>query len=250
MNSYTKFINRHTVSACVFLFFITSAAVRFWLGNFSKVIGIYHDELCYYAIAKSLSVGHGVMVQNLPYDYPKILYSILLLPAFYLPAGSARITIITLINAITISSGIFPTYLIINKISNNRKISLVGALFYILLPDMWYSAEFMSEVLFLPLALWCVYALLQLLLEDTGHPYRWVAGYALFLTLSIFTKEVAMYIHAAWLGYIILYGLLQFFLTKHAGVREKNYNDTLIKQSDPLCRNKERTLWHIPARQP
>ena len=152
------------------LLFILSVIVRFCFCDYNKAIYIYPDELRYYSIAHSLFVHHSLEVYDLAMPYQKILYSLVIMPTFIISDTALRLQVITLINAVLISCGIFPVYLLARRFLKEQKTIFFCCLLYICSSDLGYSATFMSESLFLPMALWAVY-LMVILIERTDNVF-------------------------------------------------------------------------------
>ena len=152
-------INKHYI---IFIF-IFATLVRYLLAHFMKTLYVYNDELRYYQIAESIANGRGIRIYNGHVDYQKILYSIILAPAFLFKTRWSQQTAIALINSVIICSTVFPTVLICRQIKTSKKNTYLSCLLTLILPDMSYSMTFMSEVCFLPLSMWILYGCLYLL---------------------------------------------------------------------------------------
>ena len=136
--------------------YLVAVLVRFILAAYLKVVYTYPDELLYYGIARSLSHGQGIMIYNTPTTFQKLLYSLVLLPTFAIGNQVVRLHAIALVNSAVMASGIFPTYLLAKRML--RKPTHVYALcaLYVIMSDLVYTMTFMSEIVFLPLALWLI----------------------------------------------------------------------------------------------
>lgn len=101
--------------ALVIVFFFISFFVRFGVADFLKQLSIYGDELTYLSVAKSISAGAGVLVYGHPFNFQNFLYSIVISPAFMVTSDDLlQIKIVALINALIMSLGVFPVYLMAN----------------------------------------------------------------------------------------------------------------------------------------
>lgn len=147
--------------------FLAEVLVRFLCSNYPIGVRTYRDELYYFQIAKSIWNNHSISVYGVGTRFQKILYPILISPAFSINNPVVRMKIITLINSVLVSSSIFPAYLFTKKITNkNDKIIALSLLIWAFLPDMCFSSTFMAEILYLPMGLWELYLLTILLLEE------------------------------------------------------------------------------------
>lgn len=134
--------------ACVASFFF-----HFYFSNYIKRISTYNDELLYTSIARSLARHHAICVYNTFYNFRKILYPLLISPAYSTNDLAQQEVIIAFLNCLFLSLGIIPVYLLAKHfLKNHRNIYLVCIL-YLISSDWAYSLTFMSENLYLPMAL-------------------------------------------------------------------------------------------------
>ncbi|MDI9238734.1 glycosyltransferase family 39 protein [Lysobacter sp. LF1] len=134
--------------ASVALRFCVSLALPYWSG----------DEYVYKAIAMGLWQGgkEGIplsdQIQHAT-NLPNMLYPYLIAPAFAM--GESFYTGIRFINAVLVSSAVFPAYAIARRFLPLRA-SLVVAAASVVLPAVFISAYAVTEVLYFPLFLLCV----------------------------------------------------------------------------------------------
>ena len=113
---------------------------------------VYPDEIRFLHIAQSLAQHGQIMVRGAPASFQKILYPLLISPAFLLTDNVLRqANIIMAINSLLVSSTVFPALILAKKITKNSSVILISILFTATLPDMAYSALIMSEALYMPL---------------------------------------------------------------------------------------------------
>lgn len=136
------------------ILFIISTGIYFLLSNHIKVLYVYYDELRYYGFARNFANGKGLFLYNIPYTDQKILYDIFLIPAFWISDKFRQLSAIALINSILVTSGIFPIYILGKRIIKNNFNLLLCLILYCFFSDLNFSQTFMSENLFIPLALW------------------------------------------------------------------------------------------------
>ena len=182
--------------------FILSILFRFHIADFNKTLTVYPDELIYTGLAKSLSAGAGFYIHNAPYYFQNCLYSFLLIPAYLFKDANIRLTLITLLNCTLISSSIFPTYMIAKEISSDKRVWFLSSVIVITLPDLAMSITFMSENLFYPLLLWCIYFMLKSI-SNIGA-IRWTVLSSIFAYLCYFAKAVALYLVLTYIAMLFL----------------------------------------------
>lgn len=191
----------------VISFFAISVIVRFLIGNHIRNIVTIPDEYRYYLIASGIYTGQGLSIHNFPTAYQKILYSFFISPAFSSDNIYLRFSLISLINSLLISSGIFPYYLLIKKILKNQTNIIICTALYILFSDLSYSHTLMSEILFLPLSIWFIYLFyISFIEEDKKYYIHITMGIVLYATYL--TKEIALVFPIAYF-FIILYKLFK-----------------------------------------
>lgn len=186
----------------LFIIFIVSVCVRIILSDFPKIIQVYPDELRYLGIARSLSQGQGIKLHNYPDDFQKILYSFIILPAFFVKSTLSQIRIVGWINCIVMSSAVYPSFCLAYKVLGDEKWAKFIAIFTITIPTMVSTLFFMSEVVFLPLSLWSIY-IVYCIFDEKDIRQRLklnVLGGILFY-LTYLNKEMALYL---LLSYIVV----------------------------------------------
>ncbi len=166
--------------------FILSSATRFAIGDYFKNIHVYGDDLVYYQMAESFVHGLGFRINNVVWPY-RILYSILISPAFLFSERHIQMSVIQLINSIVISSTIFPYSILVRQLLNSRKMRILAYSLFVLSSDLCYSLTFMSENLLFPLGMWGV-CLTMLYVWHSNEPYfRFRPLYVLFLGILLYT---------------------------------------------------------------
>lgn len=205
-------INKHYI---IFIF-IFATLVRYLLAHFMKTLYVYNDELRYYQIAENIANGRGIRIYNGHVDYQKILYSIILAPAFLFKTRWSQQTAIALINSVIICSTVFPTVLICRQIKTSKKNTYLSCLLTLILPDMSYSMTFMSEVCFLPLSMWILYGCLYLLSSKISIKKNIILSVFIgFLIYCLYlNKEIALVFPIAMILIIIEKSIILFLRDK------------------------------------
>ena len=214
--------------------FVISILFRCFFAEYYHDIVFYPDELRYYSIARSLFEHHSIEIYNLKNDFQKILYSVVIMPAFLADDSVVRFQIITLINSILVSSGVFPVYLFAKKYHLKTSSTMFCCILYLCSSDLCYSCSFMSENLFLPMALWAILLMMKgLEYADTAvedkerlvkHKYCLYSFFTgFYLWLLYLCKEVAAV-------FIIAYELYcAFRVIKHYIISKNNDRTAAIR---------------------
>lgn len=141
----------------VFLLFIVASVLKtvlFLKGIANRAFFIDSlEELINYNVSSSLIYGNGISVYNVPVSVRGILYPLIILPVFLLPASLNRIYFVFTINAVLMSTGIFPVHYLASKLIQKKENRLLICLTYLLFSFQFYSMTLLSVNLFIPLAL-------------------------------------------------------------------------------------------------
>ncbi len=172
--------------------FVLSSVVRFCLADFPKCIGVLPDEIRYLNLAASL-FNEGQLVERGGFSsFQKILYPLALSPAFLADDPLLRVRLIALLNSIYVSSAVFPALLLARRLFTSRTPVIICLLFTLVMPDMCYSMTFLSECVYLPLALWLIACCLRAFEARGRAGYAWCAGAGLLCYVTYLAKEVAL----------------------------------------------------------
>ena len=216
----------------VFLLFGISVIFRFLMADYFHVISVYPDEQRYYAYAEGIATGRGISIHNVAMPFQKILYSVLLAPAFILKDRTMQMHLIALINAVIVSMSVFPAYFLAKRHITDRKYQLLSCGLTLILSDLAYSMFYMSEVCFLGLGIWGVLYADILLSETSGHSCGKSAFFGFLLYLLYLCKEVALVFLLAYLFEQVLR-----FLRKESGEKRKGiiWESMLVVGVFSLC---------------
>lgn len=172
--------------------FVLSSVVRFCLADFPKCIGVLPDEIRYLNLAASL-FNEGQLIERGGFSsFQKILYPLALSPAFLADDPLLRVRLITLLNSIYVSSAVFPALLLARRLFTGKAPVIICLLLALIMPDMCYSMTFLSECIYLPLALWLIACCLRALEARGRAQYAWCAGAGLLCYVTYLAKEVAL----------------------------------------------------------
>lgn len=214
------------------MMFLACTVIHYCISDYMKQILVLPDDALYYSIANSLWNGQGIAVNNLPYDFQKILYCILIMPAFCITDIVKRISTITFINSIVISSGIFPVYFLAKRYLKNCKNIILSCALYCVCSDLMFATTLLAENLYLPMGLWGIYfssVMLdqtELLLNQNESKISLIKYYVCSILLGIYfyflflCKEVAAVFPLTYLIFVMSL-FVQSIIKKTAGTAAK-----------------------------
>lgn len=180
--SIKKIILLYVIFVCLY-----SVIVSF----FTSTVHIDVDEELYLEMARSFHYEGRFALGGEMLNYSCILYSMLISLAYFLYSPENILLFMRLIGVASMTSAIFPIWLIAKKILNDDNSALKVTIFSMLLPFMFDSAYIMQEVLAYPLFLWTLWFLLCAVEKGT---YLSHFLSALFGALCFFTKTYLFFI--------------------------------------------------------
>lgn len=193
------------------LLFLISAVFYGVISDFPKVISGYPDELRYVGIGRSLAAGEGLKLHGAESDFQKILYSICIMPAFFLKSTAHQIRMVGYLNSLLMASSVVPIYALCRSIlREDKQIAQVLALWFTF-PAFVYTIYFMSEVIYLPLSLWVVFLVWRIFCTENFRErlcLNVLLGVLCYLTYL--NKEIALYFVIAYLLVFFLYCISGF----------------------------------------
>ncbi len=152
-------IEQNTLIYVVLLF-----GVAFFIHTFLNVFLIKApryliDEGLYTSITRSLLWDGKLAFRDQPINYPYLLYSIVLIPVYWLNrlCGGDVYRYVQVFNTLLITSSIFPVFFFARDFLKDETKALAAAVFVFLMPDMLMGGYEMTECLIWPLALWMVF---------------------------------------------------------------------------------------------
>ncbi len=201
----------------VVLYFIC-VLIRFISGAFLKHIETLEDETFYLNMAESFANGLGFRVQNaVVTDSVRVLYSLIISPAFLATNRYIQAGLIQLINSLLISSAIIPYMLIVRRTVQSERIRVFAYFFFLLLPELCQSVTFASENLYLPLTTWFIYIFVISLDRESGNSIWSDLGLGAVLYLLKLCKDAAIILPAGVLLYYFYESLTAKGITAKAG---------------------------------
>ena len=194
------------------ILFIIAVCIRFVLADFVKTIHSYPDELIYYGISKSLAMGEGISLRNVPFDFQKIGYSCLLVPFFFIKNVFLRIKAISFFNCLIMSASVFPVLGIGRELKLGKKTSLFLVFLTLLWPDMAISMSFMSEIFYWPLCLSFVW----LWLYGCRVNKWWIfVLQALLCYIGYLCKEIFLAFFVSEILFVVVSPVVHFFYERN-----------------------------------
>jgi len=179
---------------CAAAFFLFAFALRLlYAGRLGSItMSVYPDEWRYLHLARSIAEGGPLLIQGLPAEFQKILYPLVISPASLLTRDLvAQVKIIEAINCLAMASMVFPTALLVKKLTPKPAVLLLTLAFVCALPDFMYTVFFLSEPLYYPLCLWVFYFFCAAM-ERQELRRRWLyfALFGFFTYLAYCTREI------------------------------------------------------------
>lgn len=158
---------------------------------FTSTVHIDVDEELYLEMARSFHYEGRFALGGEILNYSCILYSMLISLAYFFYSPENILLFMRLIGVVTMTSAIFPIWLIAKKILNDDNEALKITILSMLLPFMFDSAYMMQEVLAYPLFLWTLWFLLCAVEKGDYSSYFLSA---MFSALCFFTKTYLFFI--------------------------------------------------------
>lgn len=134
-----------------------SIIIRYFISSYNKTICVYHDEMTYLSLARSLAKDGTRRIYNLSRSYDNLLYSLLIAPATLVSDVTVQLKIISFINSVLLSLGVIPIYFLAKKFLKRTGSIAIACLIYLIGSDLSYACSFMRENLYLPLGLLVLY---------------------------------------------------------------------------------------------
>ena len=166
-----------------------------------RSVSIYPDELIYLELAQNLFLRGTLTVYRTPLAFSKLLYPLLLSPFYAIPSPEARLTALSVFNALLISSVLIPGWLLARRLLKKPWQIRLFLLLLALSPNMGFSFPFMAEALYAPLLLWGFYFAVCWLQKPERRLLPPLLGFWSFLLF--FTKESGLCFLAALLPLLL-----------------------------------------------
>ena len=183
------------------LFFL-SLLLRIVLSVFPKILTTCPEELYNLRLAQSIREYGRLAINGVTVSSPNILYSLLIAPFCGITDPAGRLTAVSVLNAVLISSALIPAWMLCRELLKKDGTRKTAAVLFVLSPNLWYSGTQMAENLFIPLAMWSFLLLFRLFKKGIPSPgISCAAGllmYAAYLTsrsgIALIIGTAALYI--------------------------------------------------------
>jgi hypothetical protein len=189
---------------CFALVTIYFVGVLYWqrLGQSIFSFLIAADEIQYGGLAKNLARHGAFLIEDgFPAAIPP-LYSLAIAPVFLERLVQSAVPALVWLNAALMCSVVFPVYLMCRSFHLHRALALILSALSISVPQMYFVGTVMSENLFYPLLIWCIYAAMQF----NPKKMRSSLILGLLLALCMLTKLISLALLGA-VGLALLFGL-------------------------------------------
>ncbi len=194
-----------TLLVIAVVLFAVSCVVRIFLANYPKGIGVLPDEIRYLNLASSLLNDGSLIQRGGMSSFQKILYPLSIIPAYFFNDPQTRANVVTVLSCIYVSSALFPAYLLARRVFGFARTPIIACLLFTLIcPDMCYSMTFLSESVYLPLALWLIACCLVAFEQSGKRQLMWSTLAGLLCYMAYLAKEVALGFALAFLCMMIV----------------------------------------------
>ncbi|MBR2067259.1 MAG: hypothetical protein IJ875_03240, partial [Solobacterium sp.] len=198
----------------VLILFLFSILYHYFIGDFTKGLETYPDELRYFSIARSIARGEGFLIRGINYGYQKIMYSLFLSPIFWFKDPALIVKLINLLNSVAMASTVIPAYRIAKRIRANQLATYLFCFFVAIWSETIITMTFMAEVIYWPLCFWFID--LWLSIQEKGNAWK-IVLLGVVCYMGYLTKEIFL---ALFLG-VIFFSIGKICLALKKG--DRNY---------------------------
>lgn len=188
--------------------YLLFSGVRIIIASYMHHIVFYPDELLYHTFAYNFAHGKGLTIYGVPSRFYKVLYSLIITPALFFKSMEMQNLAIAIINSLVMNAGIFPVYLLARDIlgKQHRKMILLVAIMYCLLPDLTFTQGYMTEVLYLPFSTLILYGFYKMFDNQLHWKLSCVMGFGLVLLYT--NRSIALFIVLSYVLFMCIYGVV------------------------------------------
>lgn len=190
------------------IIFIISSCIRGVLALKTGVVSIVYDELIYWDISKSIYANASTLFRGLPVASKDIFYPLII--AWTHRFGDFLVVHNTMmvVNAILMSSVVFPAYKLANLILKNESTSIFIASVSVLVPEMVYSTRLIQENLYYPLMMCGFYLFVKYIINDK-YNFRKLVAVSFYICILSHVKMIGWCVLAAFLLFYFVYMILE-----------------------------------------
>lgn len=146
--------------------FVLSCAFQYAQGRAHVTTTVFDDELLYQKVAQSFAAGHWELIRGVRYAFPAFVAPLVQAPAWLLGSTLDGYAAAKLINAVVMSSAVFPAYWLARGLVR-RSFALAVAAATVATPAMVYHAYLMSEAAAYPVFVLAVVVLVRAAAEPS-----------------------------------------------------------------------------------
>ena len=169
--------------------FIISIFLRTFLSIKFGVMSITYDELLYWKAGQSISNTGLLSFRGASLALKEFVYP-LYLAMIQDIGGSKAYVLMQVMNAILMSSAIFPAYFLGGKLNNRTSIQILFALYCISIPEMFYSSKILQENIFYPVFLWLVYYFLNVI--EFKYSLKKILPFLIVINILPYIKQIGI----------------------------------------------------------
>ena len=136
------------------LLFAVCTAARIAVSVFPKTGAGYPGELYNLELAQNIWLRGRLTVYARPVEWQGVLYPLALSPCYTITDPEIRMAVISVLNAMLVSSALIPAWLISRRILKKSGSRLAAVLLFALMSWQWFSVTLMRENLYIHLAMW------------------------------------------------------------------------------------------------
>ena len=162
-----------------------------WLGTRSNLPHLFPDEFLYGGLAKSVANGDGLTYRDAPQGVLSILYVLSIVPAWLVAAGESAYTVAKLLNTLYAVLVAVPVWLLVRRLSDDRRIALAAAGLTLIGSWMLLSNEVLTENVAYPLAVGALAATVIALREPGSR--SWLVALGLMGAAALARTHVAAF---------------------------------------------------------
>lgn len=202
--------------------FLISVLFRGALASSLGEYTVFGDEFLHTKLAQSIANGQGLVIRGASYKYSECLYSLVISPAFMLTENTeASHKFILWMNALLMSSAVFPIYFVAKKFLKHRNHVLLVTTWGLLIGEMNYSLQVMQENLNYPLMMWFFFAFSYIVLEKRNS-----VGNIILLGGITFLLSICKQMNLAVFIAVLLYFVIQLWSEKARSYR--SFQDLML----------------------
>ena len=146
----------------------------------------FFDEKFYIELAQSFNSFHRFVFEGEALHPLRILYSVIISPAFYFSDFNISYKLIQWFNHLVFSLSVIPVFLLTKQLSKNNTYAFLISIAVLVMPGRLYANVALPESLFLFLFLFCVYFFWKFICEP-NFPTCFFSIF--FFLLCFFTKQ-------------------------------------------------------------